>query len=102
MKLKNYLTSENYSAELEKIAESFDIEISEGLGDGVKRAITKKKQEIIDSMNYIKSLAMKTVKITKDKDKIKQLEIEIKQAEKELEDVIVFVSNSLDFMFDGQ
>jgi hypothetical protein len=75
--------------------------VSEGMGDSIRKTINQKKATIVQSFMDIHRLAKKVVKNTHDEIMIKRLEREMKEANKELIDVMKVIDDSLELMFMG-
>lgn len=85
--------------ELKELADYFDIELNEKLGDGILSSIRKKIELMKSALGYILTTARKVVKNTGDRDKIKEIENQATKIEKDLANLENNVAQILDYMF---
>jgi hypothetical protein len=101
-KIDEALKKDNVDNELLKeIAEHFNLEINEGLGDGILNTIKKKIKDIESDCIYVINLAKKVAKNTGNKDNIKRIDKEANDVVVQLKDLENLTGEMLDYMFGG-
>lgn len=98
-KIDDVINEKNHQQILKELAEYFDVEITEGMGDGILKSIKKKIKEVRDACKYIVDIASKVAKNTGDKENKMRVKKEAEDVLKELDDLEKVTQEILDYMF---
>lgn len=98
-RIDNIVNKKDNDQIIKEMAEYFDLEINEGLGDGVIKAMKKKIKDVRDACKYIIDMSIKVAKNTGDKERKIQIKKEVEDVLKELDDLEKATEDMLNYMF---
>lgn len=101
-RIDDVINEKDHQQIIKELAEYFEVEINEGMGDGILKSIQKKIKEVREACKYIINMASKVAKSTGDKENKMRVKKEAEDVLRELDDLEKVTGDILDFMFGDQ